>query len=487
MLLSDIDTRRRMELIVEKRRREFRQRCTDELLDFSFQAMPGYIAGDHLLRLIDCLHDVEQGKLKRLAVFMPPRYGKSKTISQIFPCWMLGKHPDIQIVQAGYAYSIAIEHSRHARDMFVSPNVRSVFPQVIHSPQREGQRYVAVERQAAHEWGTTQGGRYFAVGIGGGLTGRGADIAIIDDPVKNREDAESANMRAKTLDWYRSTLYTRLSSNGAIILVMTPWHPEDLGGVLLDEASDGDKWHVLRFPAVDEDTDGALWPEVWPRKRLEDIKRVLGEREWESLYQCNPTIRGGNMFEMDGIQYHDDIKEFPDARYVRFWDLASSEKERTKSDPDYTIGGLCALTRQGVVPELWVKDMVYCKEEAPKRNRLIVNTTEADGPSVRVCIESVAGYKDTYTTIRDILKGVRSVVKVNVSRDKVVRASPLEPIFEACNVHVLKAGWNGLFSKQFREFPSGAHDDVVDTVSGAYAQLEKGIPIGAIDRRALGI
>jgi len=174
----------------------------------------------HLNALSEALEAIEHGELKRLIVLMPPRHGKSELISLRYPCWYLAKHPTDYIVQAGYAESIALTHSRQARDIFISPEMIRLFPDIRHRPERPGQETIIPERQAAHEWGTKQGGSYYAVGIGGGLTGRGFNIGIIDDPVKDEEEAASQTIRDKVWDWYQRVFRTRAEPDAAIIVVM---------------------------------------------------------------------------------------------------------------------------------------------------------------------------------------------------------------------------------------------------------------------------
>lgn len=463
-----------------------RRGARDRLAEFCEYIEPTYRRAKHLSIMDEALEAVEAGEIKRLMVLMPPRHGKSMKVSQLFPCWALGRNPKWEIVQAGYAHTITMEHSRKARDMFVRREMAHLFPDSKHRPGRAAQEVIAIERQAAHEWGTVDGGRYYAVGIGGGLTGRGANILNIDDPVKNREDAESPTILKKTIDWYCSTAYTRLAPDGAAILTMTRWSPGDLGGWILKNAEEtGEHWEVIKFPAIDSEGN-ALWPEMWPLERLEQIKATIGEHEWQALYQQEPALRGGNMFDVTSIKVHESLSEFPDMRFVRFWDLASTVKERAKDNPDYTVGAKCGVTIEDGMPHLWIPDIRYCQEEATKRNALITGTADDDGPGVQVLVESVAGYKDTYTTVRDILRGKNTVKKINVSTDKVVRAAPLEPVFEAGNVHILKARWNGLFLEHFTQFPSGLHDDFVDAVAGGYEHLRK--PTAEfIDRRLIGV
>ena len=457
-----------------------------KLVYYAQRVLPTYERAAHLDHLAVALERVERGECKRLMVFYPPRHGKSTLVSQVFPCWHLGKHPKAEIVQSGYSHTITLEHSRKARDIFASEANERIF-KARHVPGRASQEVVATERQAAHEWGTTLGGRYRAVGVGGGITGFGADIAIIDDPVKNREEAQSEVVSQRVWDWYTSTLYTRLSPGGAVILVMTRWAIDDLAGRLLDRAArgEGDQWDVICCPAI-VDGDKALWPERWPIERLIQTRDAIGLYEWSALYMQEPTIRGGNMFRTDRIVLHDSIKDFPDTSYVRFWDLASTKKERAKDDPDYTAGALAAVTREGGLTHFWLKNGVATQSEAPRRNAIICSTAETDGDRVRIGIESVAGYKDAFTTLDGILGKSHMVHKAEVSGDKVVRAAPLEPIIEGGRFHMMRADWNSLWISQFMHFPNGKHDDCVDACSGAYNMLAKPQP-GFVSRASIGI
>jgi predicted phage terminase large subunit-like protein len=457
------------------------------LIDYGLYIDPEYQTPEHIHQLSEALELVEAGDIKRLAVFEPPRHGKSRLCSQLFPCWYLGRNPTQEVVQSGYSIDIALEHSRKARDVFASPENRNVFPKTKHVASTAGKEQVAVERQSAGEWGTAQGGKYYAVGVGGGLTGRGADLLIIDDPVKNREEAESPTIRKRVVDWYRSTAYTRLSPEGAIILIMTRWHSDDLAGMLIDEMRDekADQWHIINMPAINENEE-ALWPDRFPLEKLEKIRTTLGSYEWSALYQQQPIQRGGNMLCVDKIQWHKDDTDFPEIKFYRGWDLASTEKERAKDDPDYTAGVLAGVEERDGVMHLWIKDVVAFQEEAPERNRRIENTAISDGPTVHQGIESVAGYKDAYTTIKHLLNGIVVVEKITVSKDKVLRAAEVEPIFEAGNVHILIAPWNNDFLDELAAFPSGKHDDRVDGLTIAHG-MHNAPRLFTIDRSVIGI
>jgi len=465
-----------------------REQCRRSLRRFAYKVKTDFMEGLPQKRLIQVLTDVYHGKLDRVIVSMPPRHGKSLMVSQIFPCWVLGNRPKTQIIQTGYSHDISLEQSRHARDLFVSEECREVFPHIYYTPQRASQNRIPVEKQAAHEWGTLQGGRYYSVGVGGGLTGRGADIGIIDDPVKNREEAESATVREKVWNWYCSTFYTRLSPTGAVILVMTRWHPDDLAGRLLKQMAEGEgeKWELVELQAEQGNGKEALWPERWPLNKLHQIKKAIGQREYTALYMQKPTLQGGNIFHIQGVT-EIDIKDFPDTRYARMWDLASSEKQRTKGDPDFTVGALGTVIKRDDLDHLYIKDLQIMQKEKPARDAIIRKTAEQDGASVIIGVEANGGYKDAYVDIRHALAGKRIVMKVISSRDKVVRASPLEPLFEQGHIFVPRgAWWLPRFYQEFADFPSTAHDDVVDAVTTVYHYFLRN-SVGAIDRESLRI
>ena len=288
---------------------------------------------------------------------------------------------------------------------------------------------------------------------------------LLDDLYKSREDAGSTNRREKVLDWYKSTVYTRLEPGGAIIIIMTRWHPDDLVGYLLKH--DSEQWDVLELPAIDDGEDGydALWPARYPADKLNTIRQTIGLREWSAQYMCSPVIETGNMFDCSNVDIIDD-KDFPEIRYLRVWDLASTAKERNKNDPDYTVGVLGAVTKDAKgCKHLWIKEMIRGQWEAPERNRRIIAAANHDGSTVPVYVEAWGAYKDTFKEMQRLLSGRNIVRSSRLPGHKILKASILEPIFEAGNVHMAKAVWNDHLIQEFLAFPDGSHDDIVDAVS----------------------
>jgi predicted phage terminase large subunit-like protein len=230
------------------------------------------------------LEAVERGEIDRLMIFMPPRHGKSELASKRFPAWCLGRDPSRQIIAASYNSDLASDFGRNVRNIVASPEFGEVFPGVA----------LAADSQAANRMNTNKGGAYVAAGVGTAITGRGADIALIDDPFKDREEADSERRREAVWDWYRSTFYTRLMPGAAICLIQTRWHADDLAGRLLEQQPD--QWTVLDLPAI-SNAGEALWPEWYDVPALERIKASIGQREWSALYQQQPQPDEGTFFQ----------------------------------------------------------------------------------------------------------------------------------------------------------------------------------------------
>ena len=275
----------------ELARRELSRR---HLLPFIKYNFPGYKEGWHHRVLCDALERVEKGECKRLMVFMPPRHGKSEIISVQFPAWLIGRNKDRNIIEASYSSDLSTDFGRQARNIIASNTYRNVFAGVE----------LSEDSKAKGKWNTNGRGAYNAAGVGGAVTGKGADFLIIDDPVKNRQDADSVTIRETAWSWYRSTARTRLSPNGAIILVMTRWHDDDLAARILANDTES-RWEVISFPAIaTEDEEHRkkgepLWPEHFTAQNLDEIRNDLGSYEWSALYQQEPIDEQSALFKRE--------------------------------------------------------------------------------------------------------------------------------------------------------------------------------------------
>ena len=440
-----------------------RRQARRNLLSFCQYTFPEYQDANHIVALAEKLEAIERGENKRLIVIIPPRHGKSELISLRFPCWYMGKHPEDYIVQAGYAESIALTHSRQARDIFISPKMHNVFPEIRHRPERPGQEIVIPERQAAHEWGTRQGGSYYAVGIGGGLTGRGFNLGIIDDPVKDEEEATSQVIRDRVWDWYQKVFRTRAEPDATIIVVMTRWHQDDLVGRLLRQAREdptSDRWEVLHFRAIEEGQ--ALWPQRYPMPALEKIRASIGSRAFTALYQGDPTVAEGQIIKREWWKYYDEVPNL--VRKIHSWDTAFKEKAQN----DYSVCTVWGEAQNGY----YLLDVWRGKVEFPELKRVAIALDARDSPSAVPVEDKASGQ----SLIQELQRDTRiPVIPFKVDRDKVARAYAVTPLMEAGKVFLPRsARWLFDYIEELSSFPNAEHDDQVDSTTQALLFMRGG-------------
>ncbi|MCP5086479.1 MAG: phage terminase large subunit [Rhodobacteraceae bacterium] len=302
-----------------------RMDATEQLIPFTEYTLPIYLPADHHRLIAKRLEAIERGEIDRLMIFMPPRHGKSELGSRRFPAWYLGRNPDKSVIAASYNSDLATDFGREVRNIVNAPEYRCVFDTTL-----------AVDSKAANRWHTDVGGVYVAAGVGTAVTGRGADVFLIDDPVKDREEADSEIKRQRVWDWYTSTAYTRLAPSGAIVLIQTRWHEDDLAGRLLEsQDAGGDQWEVLDLPAIDAQ-GSALWPERYGMPALDRIKAAIGPRDWTALYQQRPAPDEGLYFKRDWIQYYDELP-------AHLHKYGASDYAVTADGGDWTVHGVAGV------------------------------------------------------------------------------------------------------------------------------------------------
>lgn len=422
-----------------------------------------WMAADHLLMLSDKLVQIASGDLKRLMIYMPPRHGKSQLTSQYFPAWYLGHNPDKRVLLTSYEADFAASWGWKVRNVFEEYG-REIFGLSVRSDSSARSRWDIVDRV----------GGMNTAGVGGAITGKGADLLIIDDPVKNAEDANSDLKRDKAWDWYQSTAYTRLEPGGAIILIMTRWHPEDLGGLLLkDMDAGGEQWEILNFPAIAEENDvlgrvvgEPLWKKRYPIEALEAIRGTVGAYWWAAMYQQSPYTKAGKTFKRQDFKIVDGGAV---GDQVRFWDLAATEETKGK-DPDWTVG--CLMSEQD--GRYWIKDIIRVREEAGEVEKIIKQAAQLDGIETRIFMEQEGGASGKSLIsyyARTVLKG-HAFEGVPSTGSKTVRAQPLASAVSNGNVHLVAASWNTVFLDEAERFPTTeVHDDQVDAASQAFNLL----------------
>jgi predicted phage terminase large subunit-like protein len=437
-------------------------------LGLAIATNPLWELATHQIYLDEKLRDVAAGRIKRLLVTMPPRHGKSELISKYFPAWYVATFPEKRVILASYEADFAASWGRKSRDIL------DEYGKQIYNVQ------VKSDSSAAKRWDIYRhNGGMNTAGVGGPITGKGADVLIIDDPIKNSEDANSFLKRDKIWEWYLSTAFTRLEPKGAVILVMTRWHEDDLAGRLL--LQERDKWEVIAFPAFAEDEDdvlgrdegAALWPERYDIPQLNDIKETVSAYYWAAMYQQRPAPREGGIFKRKWFLDNTVNVAPANSLYVRYWDLAATAKTDI-NDPDYTAGALVAL-HEGMY---YVVDVVRLRDTPQKVEQLIRRTAETDYENPMIYIEQEPGASgvqviDYYrrTVLPDFPMRAHKPTGAKESRILILATHA-----EIGNLKIKRAEWNKYLIDEAEVFPQGAHDDILDAISGAVAMLQQKSP-----------
>jgi predicted phage terminase large subunit-like protein len=444
---------------------EFARRHQLDFMKYCWMRQDPFIVGKHTKEIcseIDkAIENYRNGISSYLIVMVPFRHGKSDIVSRYLPPRFMGLFKDAEIIVASYAAELAHNLSRFARNVFKSKKFAEIFPGRSLNP----------DSAAVGHWEDYEGlGSATFVGVGGSGAGLGFSLGIIDDYCKNREEAESITIRDKTWNWFTDVFMTRRAPVSITLIACTPWNIDDLIGRLKKKMVEDilfPKFKIIKYAAESEDGE-LLFPERFSPEWYASMKSILGSYGTASLLQCDPIQRGGNMLKVDRIQI---IDKAPDGlQWCRAWDLASTEDQVTKSDPDWTSGALVAMdykfdliTRE-YIPKIYVKDIIAMKEEAPTRNRRIRQTADIDTQEIRIAVECVAGYKDTYTILENVFEGNYNIEPVVPTKDKVVRSTYFEPIIEAGNFFLVRGDWNGALIEEMASFPNGIHDDRWDSV-----------------------
>lgn len=414
---------------------------------------PGYVDGEHIHKISHRIQSfLEEDTVHRgLIITTPPRHMKSTICSECLPAWVISNNPQAEVMIASYNQSQARKMCRSCRQRFDEDWHARVYPR---------QTFVVDTADEFMLQGKLNGRpNLIAAGVGAGLTGSGADLLIIDDPVKDSEEASSPLIRDKIYDWYRSVALTRLSPKGKVIIVMTRWSTDDIVGRVLND--NPDEWDVLHLPAIDDGK--ALWPERFPLEELLSRKAILGSRVFEALYQGHPVPAEGGLIRREWIRYAD--KPFPQsARRVRAWDLAASSGRG-----DWTAGCLMAMQNGQYI----IEDVVAIQGSPYEVQTLVRQTAERDGRSVAIRMEQEPGSSgvaniDNYA--RNVLRGY-DFRPIKPTGPKEVRASAMAAAMENGNLMMLRGTWNRQTEDNLLSFPYGEHDDITDAVAYAFNEL----------------
>lgn len=434
------------------------------LISYAAYQWPGYRDAAHHRLIARHLEAVERGDIKRLMITMPPRHGKSMLASEFFPAWYLGRNPDHYVVTATYAQELADDFGRKVKNQIEDDAFRAIFPGVgLADDSKSAKRFHIEGAEGGYEHSLSQRGAFYAVGVGGPLTGRGAHLLLIDDPVKNREDADSELIRKKTRDWYTSTAYTRLMPGGRVVVIQTRWHEDDLSGWLLaDHQHEG--WVTLNLPAIDDD-GAALWPEQYPLEELERIKRALPPRDWSALYQQRPAPDTGDYFKREWVHLVDSL---PPRESMLLY--GGSDYAVTAAGGDYTVHGIIGLDpdgnpwlldlwRQQASSDVWVE--AFCD--------LVLKWKPVGWAEETGQIKSGVG---PFLVKRMLERGSYVAREQFATRgDKAIRAQSFRGLIATRGLRIHKdAPFATDLINEMMSFPVGVHDDQVDAL-GLIGQL----------------
>jgi predicted phage terminase large subunit-like protein len=422
-----------------KQELERRIAAKDSLLAFTEYTHYEWQTGEHHRTICEHLEAIERGDIRRLIITAPPRHTKSELASRRFPAWYMGRNPNKQMITATYAAEFAGDFGRDVRGIVNSPEYQNIFSTRL-----------AADSRAAGRWNTNQGGMYIATGVGGPITGRGADIALLDDYVKNRQDADSEKLRQSAWDWFTSTFYTRLMPGGAIVIIATRWHEDDLIGRCLNQ--DHEDWQLIELKAIENGK--ALWPEWYPLEDLERIKSTLGTREWEALYQQDPQPESGTYFKREWFNRYDTA---PDAVNVYITtDFAVSE-----DGGDYTELGVWGVDRDD---NLYALDWWSGQETADVWIDKLLDL-QAKWIPMRIWGESgvIRRAVEPFLNKRCRERSQYAYFDwITRTADKSAMARTFQARCSMGKVFFPKTPWADRVVNQCVGFPSGKHDDAVD-------------------------
>lgn len=437
---------------VEAARNELARRGQDSLLSFTRWTNPAYVPAGHHRLIADRLEAVERGDIDRLMIFMPPRHGKSELASRRWPAWCLGRKPTRQIIAASYNSDLANDFGRDVRNIIASPEFGQTFEGVV----------LRQDSKAANRMNTNRGGAYIAAGVGTAVTGRGAHIALIDDPFKDRAEADSELNRRNVWAWYQSTLYTRLMPKAAIVLIQTRWHEDDLAGRLLN-ASRASEWTVLELPAIDAN-GAALWPEWYDVTALERIKDTIGPREWSALYQQKPQPDDGSFF----MREH--LPEWT-VKPAKLNIYGTSDYAVTADGGDYTVHRVWGVDPEGIIYRLdgW-RGQTMADEWIERKLDLIAKWKPlAWFGEAGVIMKAVEPMLKRRMRERQVFCRLEFLSSIN---DKPTRARGFQARAAMGRVRFEP----GADLSEFLSFPAGKHDDEVDNASMIGRALDQAHP-----------
>jgi predicted phage terminase large subunit-like protein len=440
------------------------QRCRDDFLAYVGQVWPIFISGKHHKIMADAFERVAKGELKRLIINMPPRHTKSEFASYLLPSWFLGKFPEKKIIQAAHTAELAMGFGRKVRNLVSSEPYQKIF-----------ETKLSTDSKAANRWNTNKGGDYFAVGVNGAVTGKGADLLIIDDP-HSEQEAKLGNPAVydQVYEWFTSGPRQRLQPGGAVIIVMTRWATRDLAGQIIKNSSrDGaDNWEVIEFPAI-LPSGNPLWPGFWKIEELEAIKAEIPVSKWEAQYQQNPTSEEGAIVKREYWKIWED-QDPPDCEYViQSWDTAFEKHNRADYSACTTWGVFRHPDKNGdLKPNIILLDAFKDRMEFPELKKKAFDMWKEWNPDTLLVEKRAAGAPLIYELRK---MGIPlSEYTPHKGQDKIARVNSIADLFASGVVWRPETRWAEEVMEEMASFPNADHDDLTDSSSQALMRFRQG-------------
>ena len=456
-----------LSLLEELDQAKSREKCEDNFLPFVNEMWSAFIHGKHHEIMAEAFERVVKGELKRLIINMPPRHTKSEFASYLLPAWFLGKYPDKKIIQTAHTAELAVGFGRKVRNLVNSKDYKSIFTDVS----------LQADSKAAGRWNTNKGGEYFAIGVGGAVTGKGADLLIIDDPHSEQEGASSdINVFNKTYEWYTSGPRQRLQPKGSIVVVMTRWHQKDLTGQVVDASvkrGGADQWEVIELPAI-MPSGSPLWSEFWKLEELEALRSELPASKWSAQYQQDPTAEEGALVKREWWKEWE-YNEPPQCDFVlQSWDTAFLKTERADYSACTTWGVFYQEGEEDgmLTPNIILLDAYKERLEFPELKKVSMEKYRAYSPDAFI-IEGKAAGMPLIFELRQMGIPVQEYTPSR-GNDKISRVNAVSDLFASGVVWSPKTRWAEEVIEEFAAFPNAEHDDLVDSSTQALLRFRQG-------------
>ena len=460
--MNEEQKRKTAALLVDWYKKTNIDRSKDNFISFIKHVYPGYIVGPHHYRLAKIFEDIAAGIKKRVIVNIAPRHGKSEMISYLAPAWFLGKYPHKKVIMASHTADLAVNFGRRVRNLVASDVYKEIFPEVE----------LQADSKSASRWGTNKQGEYFAIGVGGALAGRGADLFIIDDPHSEQEAKQGRpDVFEPAWEWFQSGPIQRLMPGGAIIVVMTRWSKLDLTGQIIDHMmknDDADEWEVVEFPAILNDKP--LWPEFWSLDELLAKKASMDTRYWQAQYMQEPTSEEGALIKREWwLVWEKD--QPPQCEYL-IMSLDAAQEANTRADYNALLTWGVFYNEETKMNNIILLNAIKERLEYPELKELVLREYKEWNPDTFI-VEKKSNGATLYQEMRRMGVPVWDFTP-GKGQDKIARVNAISDLFKSGMVYAPDRRWAREVIEECNDFPAGKNDDLVDSTTLALLRFRQG-------------